>query len=73
MGEINRWMRLVDWFEYAILRKIGLVRLKTHLAETHFYHDWLVDIATNEPISEREKSSILGGWESVCGEKGDIK
>ncbi len=61
MGEISRRVRFVDWFEYAILRRMGLVLLRTHKAETKFYLDWLVDLAMNEPISEFEKKSILAG------------
>ncbi len=61
MSEISRWIIFVDWFEHAILRRMGLVFLRTHKTETKFYLDWLVDLAMNQPISEFEKNSILAG------------
>ena len=56
----SRWDDFIDWLDYVVLRKLGLVRLKIHRAETFFYHNWLVDVAKNGGrMTKGEKSSIL--------------
>ena len=59
MKEKDRWDEFIDWLDFVVLRKLGLIRLKKHEIVTDFFQDWLIDIAKKEPISEQEKSSIL--------------
>lgn len=59
MVELDRWTRFVDWFEFEILRRLGLIRLETYTSVTRFYTDWLKDIAEKGVVDDAERKSIL--------------
>ncbi len=59
MGEITKWERFIEWFEFELLRRIGLISLKTYRQTSEFYLDWLIEISEKQDISLEEKENIL--------------
>jgi hypothetical protein len=59
MKELSRWDKFVDWFDFVLLRKIGIVKLKHHRGVVKYYNDWLIDIAEAGSISDDEIKNIL--------------
>lgn len=63
MREISRWDAFIDWLDFVVLKKFGLIRLKNHRALTEFYRDWLIDIAKKGGrMNKAERSSVLA-WD----------
>ena len=69
MKEISRWDAFIDWLDFVVLRKFGLIRLKNHRTVSDFYRDWLVDVAKNDGrMKEAERSSVLF-WDKENNDK----
>ena len=59
----SRWDDFIDWLDFVVLGKFGLIRLKNHRIVNEFYRNWLVDVAKNDGrMNEGERSSVLS-WE----------
>ncbi len=61
--------RLIEYLDWVILPKLGLVRMCQYEQTVEFFQDWLKDIALNQPISKEEKDTILEGMLDTEKEK----